>query len=115
MAGVLTARQKRRRKVVLAALCTIAVMAIGGSFFPVEHISKRFAAWEVIYWLICFLMVAIIPIAAIREFRETLKMQGLSNMRQDRDTAFKEIVETVAKAEIESKRKAELPSRNGHG
>jgi hypothetical protein len=111
----LTPAQKRRRVTALLFLGLISIMVIGGSYLPTAHISRRVAAYEVLYWSICPILALIVPILAVREVRDTLKQENLTEIRHERDVAYKEMVETVAKAEIENKRRTDLPTRNGHG
>jgi TRAP-type C4-dicarboxylate transport system permease small subunit len=115
MSSVLTPIQKRRRIIALCILCLISIMVIAGSYFPTDHISKKFAAEQIVYYAIIWALVASVPFFAVREWRDTLKIQAMNDDRQERDKAFKEMVATVAKAEQDAKHRGELSSRNGHG
>jgi len=111
---LLSAAQRARRIVNFAALCLVIGMSFGGTFLPVDHVSKRIALLEVIYWSVCLAVAAIIPLIAVVEYRATFRDGQIKRLADERDEAFRQVVEVVAKVEKKKKRREELSHRNGH-
>jgi hypothetical protein len=111
---LLSRPQRIRRIVNYAALCVVIAMALGGTWFPTTHPTKQVAVLELAYWSVLLAVAAVIPIIAVWEYRATMRQSQIAALAADRDEAFQKVVEAVAKTEEQTRRRAELPHRNGH-
>ena len=115
MAGVLTHGQKVLRISNFAALLIVVGMAFGGTFLPSGHLSKRMAAFELSFWLGCFLLAALVALTAIVEYGRTVRMARSRLLSAERNEAYQAMVGTLVEAEEKAERREQLPRRNGHG
>ena len=113
-ADTVTPRQKVWRVAIFVALSVVDALIIGGTFLPQGHLSRKVAARELLYWAGNMLLFLIALIALFVEAAATRRRVALRAAAGERDAAYKQMVETAARAEQQIVERRERPKRNGH-
>ena len=113
-ADIVTPRQKARRAAIFAILVVVDAMIIAGTFLPQAHLAPKTAARELVYWASVMLLFLISLIALFIEAAATRRQDALRAASIEHDIAYKDMVETVARAEQQNVERRERPKRNGH-
>ncbi len=113
-ADTVTPRQKTRRVGIFVVLTLVDALIIGGTYMPQGHISRKTAARELLFWAGDMLLFLIALVALFVEAAATRKQIALRAAAGERDAAYKQMVETAARAERQVVERRERPKRNGH-